>query len=1832
MKNNKFSKLAAIVLTFVLLMPVQLISAAGSVGSSGVESVATGESISAKVEAPQFKNEVAADYTGHWAEQDFQIWVDKGLISGYGKNMYKPDQNITRAELITLLNRAFNFETESGLAFTDVLVTSSYYKEVQTAVAAGYVSGYIDGTIRPANTITRQEAAVMLFRLFQLDPSLGNSSTLKDIKELPDWSRAAIQTLVNEKYVSGYSDGNFKATKLLTRAEALRMIDQLSGGILNQEGTYSPSTGRNLIINQQNITLANTLIEGNLYLTEGIGEGNVTLDNVTVKGKIIVNGGGENSIVMNDSHASQLMVNKKNGKVRILVKGTSVIDLAQLDSGGKLEEDTSLTGTGFSKIVIAESLAGAAGVQLSGSFGQIDVQTLAKAVIHLEKGSIAQLTLHHAATLQVDENAEIRDLIPQSKESVEITGKGKVIFDPLYASQIKWDTPAPTASAVVNVPVQTGSSATQTPEPTSSPTATATPISTPEPTATPTEQAPVFTNVSVHDPSLIKDKGTYYVFGSHLGAAKTTDLMNWTLIDSGVSANNKLFKSDTSDVTIELAEALAWAQTDTLWAADVIQLADGKYYMYYNACEGSQPLSAMGLAVADNIEGPYKDVGIFLKSGGVDYDATVKPNVVDPDAFFDKDGKLWMVYGSYSGGIFILEMNPETGFPIEGQGNGKHLLGQNHSRIEAPTINYNPETGYYYLYVTFGGLDASGGYNMRVSRSLNPDGPYVDYEGQDMINAQGPAGSFFDDAAIAPYGVKLFGNFLFSNLNAEADFPTYGYVSAGHNSVYYEPENGKTFNVFHSRFPFRGENHEVRVHQMFMNEDGWPVVAPHRYAGETIGKVASSDIAGAYQFINHGKDITPDIKPTVYVELLADGTIAGSLTGTWELTGDYYANLHINEVVDGVNVENTYKGVFLRQWDSTRQVNVMTFSALSGAGIAIWGSQIETLSDQQRVVNTANILSIGDTSRVYSDLVLPLKAAHDAAISWASSNEEVLTAAGKVTRPVSGGGDAAVQLTATITLGSATATKTFTVVVIQQSSSVLEDGLVAAFDFEGNLQESTDRVAAGTITGNLLNNSGGTISYGEGQGATGQAAVFNGESGVRLADGLIKGNSYTVSMWLNPEQLSVYTTAFFGAKSQDSWISLVPAGTPALSESMLWSGSNSANAGMQIETGKWTHMAFTYDKGTVTLYVNGVQKYTGTGFTDVFEGNDGIFGLGVNYWDTPYKGKLDGLRIYEKALSPELIDWLMNGQPDTNIKVNHISLGLTTKQLALGKSFTPSVTMSPGNAGNKTLVWSSNEPAIAEVNPSTGEITGMALGQTVITAAAADGGGATVSYTVNVTDGVVAEYTFDGNLTDNLGRVGDGQIIGSKLDNPTGGAITYVDGISGEAAQFDGASGIRLPDGLIDSYEYSVSMWLNPAQLTKYTTAFFGATTADSWISLLPLGGTNKTMLWSGTAWFDAAAGLTIPTGKWSHVAFTVDKGAVKLYVNGGLAYSGSEFPDIFKDKNAVFGLGVNYWDSPFKGMMDELKIYSRALSAEQINTEFAAGNIVLLNESSKSLIIGQSVSLTANQEVSWSSSDDNVATVVDGLVTAIGAGTAVITATSVSEPTKSATATIQVTATEPEFDPAADLLLLLDFNGDVKDSSGQQNDATVRNNRVEYVNGRSDGQQAAQFLQASTGSAFDNIPVVLPNNLIDGDQAYTVTAWVYWNGVEDNWAQTFSSIYFSDTFVAEDTTLNYYLNLGLNGETHLFLSNPTVVSNNPLPVKAWAHVAMTVNPEGDTILYLNGIEIARAPSVTRTTQGFNEHFLGGNFWDQNFNGLMDEFRMYDKALSAENIAELAGM
>jgi len=744
---------------------------------------------------------------------------------------------------------------------------------------------------------------------------------------------------------------------------------------------------------------------------------------------------------------------------------------------------------------------------------------------------------------------------------------------------------------------------------------------------------PQFDNVTVHDPSVVTAGDDIWVFGSHGASAHTEDLLSWEqhTVDLSQNPDNALFE----DVYTELAETFEWARTRTLWAADVIQLPDGRYAMYYNACEGSSPRSALGLATSDAVDGPYENQGILLKSGmtgesenpGETYDARVHPNTVDPDAFYDAEGNLWMVYGSYSGGIFILQLDPATGTPLPDQGYGTHLVGGNHSRIEAPTIQYDAASGYYYLYLSFGGLDVGGGYDVRVARSTSPDGPYLDAAGNDMADVKSdPTLPLFDDVSIQPYGVKLMGGHLFAReLGDPGSGPGTGYVSPGHTSWYTDPDTGDSFIVFHARFPGTGDRHEVRVHRMWMNADGWPVVSPQRYAGESTRKIFRDDVVGAWELVDMGKDITAVPATAQSISFTTNGRITGAHEGRWKLTGQNSATIEL----DG----EQYEGVVVPTWDATLEDWSLGLTVVSDEGVTLWGRLDPTRSPAESVAAVAAALDLGDTSAVTADLQLPLTGTGGTQIAWSSSAPEIVSPTGVVTRPGIGRPDAQVTLTATITNGTVSQTLRFELVVLARTPGVL----AGSWSFEGDLADATGAHSPATPTGARIDALGGTAAFAA-DGVDGSALRLDGASGVRLPDGLVRGSSYAVSMWLRPAELTPYTTAFFAAASPESWVSLVPRGHGGVGGStMVWSGTQwyDAGTGQSLPVGEWSHVAFVADGGSLAVYINGVRHFQGGGFPDVLSAVDGLFAVGVNWWDTPFRGEVDELTVWNSSLSPQ---------------------------------------------------------------------------------------------------------------------------------------------------------------------------------------------------------------------------------------------------------------------------------------------------------------------------------------------------------------------------------------------------------------------------------------------------------------------------------------------------------------------------------------------------------------------------------------------------------------------
>lgn len=170
--------------------------------------------------AEQYYSDVAE---GHWAYS----WVDymhgKGYIHGYPDGTYRPDQNITRAEFVTILNYVLNSRNPANKDFTDVTSEDWFYDQIQWAAGAGYFSGYTDGSARPNQYITREEAAVVVSKAYHLKVN-ESGEDFTDATNASDWALPFIKTLTNNSVITGDGDGSFRPKDNILRAEVAAMI------------------------------------------------------------------------------------------------------------------------------------------------------------------------------------------------------------------------------------------------------------------------------------------------------------------------------------------------------------------------------------------------------------------------------------------------------------------------------------------------------------------------------------------------------------------------------------------------------------------------------------------------------------------------------------------------------------------------------------------------------------------------------------------------------------------------------------------------------------------------------------------------------------------------------------------------------------------------------------------------------------------------------------------------------------------------------------------------------------------------------------------------------------------------------------------------------------------------------------------------------------------------------------------------------------------------------------------------------------------------------------------------------------------------------------------------------------------------------------------------------------------------------------------------------------------------------------------------------------------------------------------------------------------------
>lgn len=531
-----------------------------------------------------------------------------------------------------------------------------------------------------------------------------------------------------------------------------------------------------------------------------------------------------------------------------------------------------------------------------------------------------------------------------------------------------------------------------------------------------------YQEVAVHDPSVVADGDNYYVFGSHLATARSTDMLNWTYFGGGETdastlfanvAGNKVGYADAytshavktvknyqgQEVSFGTFNAHGWQYTGNTvqgmqWAPDVIyNKATGKWLMYMSL-NGDHWCSSIVCFAADNIEGPYiyqgpvvfsgfqgtyahnsyvaandwQHTDLAIATGATSLPARYNvggswgsywPNCIDPCVFYDEDGELRMTYGSWSGGIWEIKLDAQTGLrdythtylylvngttPVSDNADasttsdpyfGKKIAGGYYVSGEGSYVQHIGD--YYYLFMSYGGLNPNAGYVMRVFRSKNPDGPFVDGEGTSAVFSRYLMN--YGNNSATDRGQKLMGAY------AGWGAMTKGERAQGHNSAYTDAD-GNAFVVYHTKFDDGTYGHEVRVHQLFTNSEGWLVTAPFRYTGlqtttrqvQTTRLFTAAQVSGDYKLIQHPYkqevSLTGNADATfsqaneqrpVNVTLTADGKITGDMTGQWAFSqeGTSYVTLSFDQL-DNLD----YQGVtILQNMDYYKEVPALCITA-----------------------------------------------------------------------------------------------------------------------------------------------------------------------------------------------------------------------------------------------------------------------------------------------------------------------------------------------------------------------------------------------------------------------------------------------------------------------------------------------------------------------------------------------------------------------------------------------------------------------------------------------------------------------------------------------------------------------------------------------------------------------------------------------------------------------------------------------------------------------------------------------------------------------------------------
>ena len=290
-------------------------------------------SLAVSASAANTPNRKATDFRDFdrtaWYAEAVSAAVDNGLLYGKSSSIIDPNGDMTRAEMAAIINRSFGcYKTADISQYKDVAKSKWYYKDVALAVQMGTYNGRSSSSMAPDAPISRQEAMTVVARALELDYDAyakTDLSAFSDRSEISNWALPYVRAMVGADYIHGRTKG-LEPLDNITRAEFAQIFHNIIGSYITVKGTYDKDIKGSVLIRTDDVELKNLTVDGDLIIGCGAADGKIVLDNVTVKGRLLVWGGGTKAVYCNNgTNMPAVVVARVDDAVKVIYDRDSTL-------------------------------------------------------------------------------------------------------------------------------------------------------------------------------------------------------------------------------------------------------------------------------------------------------------------------------------------------------------------------------------------------------------------------------------------------------------------------------------------------------------------------------------------------------------------------------------------------------------------------------------------------------------------------------------------------------------------------------------------------------------------------------------------------------------------------------------------------------------------------------------------------------------------------------------------------------------------------------------------------------------------------------------------------------------------------------------------------------------------------------------------------------------------------------------------------------------------------------------------------------------------------------------------------------------------------------------------------------------------------------------------------------------------------------------------------------------------------------------------------------------------------------------------------------------------